>query len=140
MGRLPDERAVFVPFALPGEQVRIRLVEEKRSYARAELIEIVQPAAERIEPRCPHFGICGGCHYQHLSYSSQLEAKTGILRDQLTRIGQISDPPIQTMQPCPNPWNYRNHVQFHLDPDGSLGFQAPNSNRIVPNRESHHPQ
>jgi 23S rRNA (uracil1939-C5)-methyltransferase len=140
MGRLPDARAVFVPFALPGEHVRIRLVEEKRGYARGELLEIIQPAAERIAPRCPHFGICGGCHYQHLSYGSQLEIKTDILRDQLTRIGQIPNPPIQPIQPCPNPWNYRNHVQFHVHPDGRLGFQAPNSNRIVPIRECHLPQ
>jgi len=139
MGRLPDARAVFVPFTLPGEQVRIRFVEEKRGYVRAELLEIVQPAAERIEPRCPHFGICGGCHYQHLSYTSQLKAKSGILTDQLTRIGRISDPPIDPIKPCPNPWNYRNHVQFHLDPDGRLGFQAPNSNHIVPIRECHLP-
>jgi 23S rRNA (uracil1939-C5)-methyltransferase len=140
MGRLPDARAVFVPFALPGEQVRIHLVEEKRGYARAELLEIIQPAPERIAARCPHFGICGGCHYQHLSYASQLEIKTGILRDQLTRIGQIANPPIQPIQPCPNPWNYRNHVQFHVHPDGRLGFQAPNSNRIIPIRECHLPE
>ena len=140
MGRLPDARAVFVPFALPGEQVRIRLVEEKRGYARGELLEVIQSAAERIPARCPHFGICGGCHYQHLAYISQLEAKTGILIDQLTRIGQISNPPIQPIQPCPSPWNYRNHVQFHLHPDGNLGFQAPNSNRIVPISECHLPQ
>jgi 23S rRNA (uracil1939-C5)-methyltransferase len=140
MGRLPDARAVFVPFALPGEQVRIRLVEEKRGYARGELLEVVQPAAARIPARCPHFGVCGGCHYQHLPYASQLEIKTGILRDQLTRIGQISDPPIRPIQPCPNPWNYRNHVQFHVHPNGSLGFQAPNSNRIVPIRECHLPE
>ena len=140
MGRLPDARAVFVPFALPGEQVRIQLVEEKRGYARAELLEIIQPAPERIAARCPHFGICGGCHYQHLTYASQLEIKTGILRDQLTRIGQIANPPIQPILPCPNPWNYRNHVQFHIHPAGSLGFQAPNSNRIVPIRECHLPE
>ena len=140
MGRLPDARAVFVPFALPGEQVRIRLVEEKRGYARGELLEIIQPAAERIPARCPHFGICGGCHYQHLPYASQLEVKTGILRDQLARIGKINNPPIQPIQPCPNPWNYRNHVQFHVHPDGRLGFQAPNSNRIVPISECHLPQ
>jgi len=140
MGRLPDARAVFVPFALPGEQVRIRLVEEKRGYARAELLEIIQPAPDRITARCPHFGICGGCHYQHLPYASQLEVKTAILRDQLTRIGQISNPPIQPIQPCPNPWNYRNHVQFHVHPDGRLGFQAPNSNRIIPISECHLPQ
>ncbi|MFH2039008.1 MAG: TRAM domain-containing protein, partial [Chloroflexota bacterium] len=62
MGRLPEARAVFVPFALPGEQVRIHLVEEKRVYARSELLEIIQPASERITARCPHFVICGGCH------------------------------------------------------------------------------
>ncbi|MFH2129126.1 MAG: class I SAM-dependent RNA methyltransferase [bacterium] len=140
MGRLPDARAVFVPFALPGEQVRIHLVEEKRGYARAELLEIIQPASERITARCPHFGICGGCHYQHLPYASQLEIKTGILSDQLTRIGGITNPPIQPIQPCPNPWNYRNHVQFHVHTDGSLGFLAPNSNHIVPIRECHLPE
>lgn len=140
MGRLPDNRAVFVPFALPGEQVRIRLVEEKRGYARGELLEIIQPAAERITARCPHFGDCGGCHYQHLAYVSQLEVKTAILRDQLSRIGQINNPPIEPIQPCPDPWNYRNHVQFHLDPAGIPGFQAPNSNRIVSIRECHLPQ
>ncbi len=140
MGRLPDARAVFVPFALPGEQVRIRIMEEKRGYARAELLEIIQPAPERIAARCQHFGICGGCHYQHLPYASQLDVKTSILRDQLTRIGQIANPPIQPIQPCPDPWNYRNHIQFHVHPDGSLGFQAPNSNRIVPIRECHLPQ
>lgn len=140
MGRLPDSRAVFVPFALPGEQVRVRLLEEKRGYARAELLEIIQPVPERVPARCPHFGVCGGCHYQHLSYASQLEIKTGILRDQLIRIGQISNPPIQPIQACPDPWNYRNNVQFHLDRDGKLGFQAPNSKRIVPIQECHLPQ
>lgn len=140
MGRLPDARAVFVPFALPGEQVRIQIVEEKRGYVRAELLEIIQPSPERIPARCPHFGTCGGCHYQHLPYGSQLEYKTGILRDQLTRIGQIANPPIQPILACPDPWNYRNHVQFHVHPNGSLGFQAPNSNRIVPVQECHLPE
>lgn len=140
MGRLPDARAVFVPFALPGEQVRVQIVEEKRGYVRAELLEIIQPASERIPPRCLHFGTCGGCHYQHLPYTSQLEFKTGILRDQLTRIGQIANPPIQPIQACPDPWNYRNHVQFHVHPNGGLGYLAPNSNRIVPIQECHLPE
>ncbi|OGN74345.1 MAG: hypothetical protein A2X25_05495 [Chloroflexi bacterium GWB2_49_20] len=140
MGRLPDARAVFVPFALPGEHVRIRLLEEKQGYARAELLEVIQTSPERIPARCPHFGVCGGCHYQHMPYTSQLEVKTSILRDQLTRIGQIPNPPIQPIQSCPNPWNYRNHVQFHLQPDGHLGFLSPNSRRIVPVSECHLPE
>lgn len=148
MGRLEDPttemlregRAVFVPYALPGERVRIRLVEEKRGYARAELLEVIQPAPERIQPKCPHFGVCGGCHYQHMPYEAQLSAKTGILRDQLIRIGCIENPPIQPMVPSPDPWNYRNHMQFHMTEDGKLGFQTPNSNTVIPITECHLPE
>lgn len=140
MGRLPDQRAVFVPFALAGERVRIRLVEEKRGYARGELVEMIQPARERISPRCPHFGTCGGCHYQHMPYETQLHVKTSILRDQLSRIGQIPDPPIRPIQACPEAWNYRNHVQFHVLPNGKLGFLAPNSKQFVPIHECHLPE
>src|SRR5688572_1927515 len=82
MGRLEDGRAVFVPFGLPGERVRIHLTEEKRNYARGEIIEILAASPHRILPRCKHFGVCGGCHYQNLSYQEQLKAKTEILRDQ----------------------------------------------------------
>src|SRR4030095_3474248 len=87
MGRLEDGRAVFVPFGLPGERVRIRLTEEKRSFARGALMQILEASPRRIIPRCKHFGVCGGCHYQNMSYAEQLKAKTEILRDQLTRIG-----------------------------------------------------
>jgi 23S rRNA (uracil1939-C5)-methyltransferase len=122
MGRLPDGRGVFVPFALPGEKVRVRLVEEKRSHARAELVEVLQPAAQRQPPTCVHFGLCGGCHYQHMPYEAQLAAKTEILRDQLVRIGRLEDPPVQPAVACPHPYGYRNHVQFHLTAEGRLGY------------------
>src|SRR3970040_945470 len=114
MGRLPDGRAVFVPFGLPGERVRIRLTEEKRNFARGELIEIIEPSSKKITARGIHFGVCGGCHYQNLPYEEQLLAKTEILRDQLTRIGKIENPPIQEMVASPGAWNYRKHLQFHL--------------------------
>ena len=128
IGRLPDPqtgaggRAVFVPFGLPGERVRVRLVQEKKNFARADLLEVLEPSPERIAARCRHFGECGGCHYQHLPYAAQLEAKTEILRDQLQRIGKIENPPVLPMVACPNPWYYRNHTQFHLSEDGNLGF------------------
>ena len=122
MGRLEDGRAVFVPFGLPGERVRIRLTEEKRNFARGELVEILEASPLRINPRCKHFGVCGGCHYQHLPYGEQLRVKTEILRDQLTRIGKIENPPVRDMVASPNPWNYRNHVQFHLTKEGKLGY------------------
>jgi len=122
LGRLPDGRAVFVPFGLPGETVKAKVVEEKRGHLRAELVEVLEAAPERITPKCKHFGICGGCHYQHLAYQSQLEAKTEILRDQLQRIGKIENPPVEPMVAAPSQWNYRNHVQFHLTAEGKLGY------------------
>ncbi len=122
MGRLPDGRAVFVPFGLAGEKVRIRLVLEKKNFAKAELLEVIKPSPERISAKCKHFGECGGCHYQNLAYEAQLKAKAEILRDQLQRIGKIENPLVQPMVACPDPWNYRNHVQFHLTKEGKLGF------------------
>ena len=181
LGRLPDDSprpglAVFVPCALPGETVRVSLVEEKRGHARAELLEVLTPSPDRVTPRCPHFfsplsnaagvgeglgvgrgsiaagvgegdaaklryGVgCGGCHYQHLSYPAQLAAKTAILRDQLERLGGLKNPPVQPAVPSPGPWNYRNHVQFHLSPQGRLGFEALHSSRVIPIRECHLPE
>jgi 23S rRNA (uracil1939-C5)-methyltransferase len=139
MGRLPDGRAVFVPFGLPGERVRIRLVQEKKNFARGELLEVLEPSTDRISAKCVHFGECGGCHYQNLPYEAQLEEKTEILRDQLQRIGKIENPPVQSMVGCPNPWNYRNHVQFHLTSDGNLGFVGADGHTIIPISECHLP-
>lgn len=140
LGRLPDGRAVFVPFGLPGERVRLRLVEEKRGHARAELLEVLEPAVGRIAPRCPHFTHCGGCHYQHMIYEAQLQAKANILHEQLMRIGGMADVPAPAVVASPRQWNYRNHVQFHLDAEGRLGFQAARSNRVVAVQECHLPE
>ncbi len=140
VGRLPDGRAVFTPFVLPGERARIRLVDERRSFARGEVVELLQPAPARIQPRCPHFGECGGCHYQHLPYPAQLELKTAILRDQFARIALLPEPPIRAMVPSPRPWNYRNSLQFHLTPQGKLGFQSAGGGSVVEIRECHLPE
>ena len=136
-----DGRAVFVPFALPGETVRVRIVEERKNFARAELLEVVKASPERIAPRCQHYGICGGCHYQHLPYAAQLRLKTDIVRDQLARIGKIQDPPVQAMLPADAEWNYRNHVQFHLDQSGILGFiAARDPGELIPIKECFLPE
>ncbi|MBI4731194.1 MAG: class I SAM-dependent RNA methyltransferase [Chloroflexi bacterium] len=140
LGRLPDGRAAFVPFALPGETVRARVVEERRGHVRMELVEVLEASPERIVPKCRHFGACGGCHYQHLPYETQLKAKSEIVRDQLARIGKIENPPVQEMIASPVQWNYRNHIQFHLTKDGKLGYVGVDGRRVVPISECHLPE
>jgi 23S rRNA (uracil1939-C5)-methyltransferase len=129
-----------VPFALAGERVLVKLTEEKRGFARATLMDVVQPSPARIRPRCPHFVQCGGCHYQHMDYSLQLTVKQSILTEQLQRIGGIADPPVRLMIPSPQAWNYRNTVQFHLTPDGKLGFRATDDRTVIPIQECHLPE
>jgi 23S rRNA (uracil1939-C5)-methyltransferase len=140
MGRLEDGRAVFVPFGLPGERVRVRLTEEKRNFARGEILEVLDASPQRIIPRCKHFGVCGGCHYQHLPYQEQLDAKTEILRDQLRRIGKIENPPVQAMVASPNAWNYRNHVQFHLTKEEKIGYVRAQVPAVFAIEECHLPE
>lgn len=152
MGRLPDGRAVFVPFGLPGETIRLRLVFEKNNFARGELLEILNASSERIQPKCKHFfsplplgegagaRACGGCHYQNISYEKQLQVKTETLSDQLKRIGKIENPPVQPMIPSPLEWNYRNHVQFHLTAEGKPGFINSKGNSSFPIEECHLPE
>ena len=140
MGRLSDGRAVFVPFGLPGETVRIQLTQEKQNFARGEILEILKPSADRIQARCKHFAQCGGCHYQNLPYEKQLLAKADILRDQLQRIGKIENPIVQPTVASPEQWNYRNHVQFHLTNDGKIGFINSRGYSTLPIEECHLPE
>jgi 23S rRNA (uracil1939-C5)-methyltransferase len=115
--------------------VRVRLTEEKRTYARAELVEVLSASPQRIQARCPHFGVCGGCHYQHLSYENQLLVKAEIVKEQLQRMGGVEAAPMRPVVPSPQAWNYRNSVQFHLTAEGKLGYQRAGSHEVVAIRE-----
>ena len=140
LGRLEDGRAVFVPYAIPGETVRVRLAEEKPRFARAELVEVKNPSDARITPRCAHFGTCGGCHYQHIQYEAQLAAKMAILGEQLERIGGLTDPLVLPTVPSPYPYYYRNYVQFHLSPNGKLGYHQAHSREVLALQECRLPE
>lgn len=140
LGRLPDGRAIFVPFVLPGEQVKIQLVDEKKRYARGLPVEIIQPSPQRISPRCIHFGLCGGCQLQHLAYQDQLNLKRDLVQDQFQRIAGIENPPVQPVVPAPEPWNYRNYIQFHLTQAGEIGFVHADGKHILIIEECHLPQ
>ena len=140
LGRLPDGRAAFVPYLLPGERARIRVTDSRPGWVRGRAVELLEASSQRAAPRCPHFGDCGGCHYQHLSYEAQLAAKQRILTEQLSRLAGLTDLPLGPPVPSPNPWCYRNHVQFHRAADGRPGFRAFRSSRVVPITECHLPE
>jgi 23S rRNA (uracil1939-C5)-methyltransferase len=140
LARMEDGRALFVPFGLPGETVRVEVVEEKRTFVRARLVEVLAPASQRITARCPHFGDCGGCHYQHIPYDLQLTLKQDVVREQFQRIATLADPPVRPIIPSPAIWNYRNAIQFHLDAEGKLGFLGASSHRVVAIKECHLPE
>ena len=139
VARMPDGRALFIPFGISGEKVRVEITEEKKNYVRGKIIKVLDPSPLRINPRCQHFIDCGGCHYQHLAYAEQLKLKQRILKQQLERLGKIPEPPVNQIVPSPLEWNYRNTVQFHLFPTGKPGFQRAGSNRVVEISECHLP-
>jgi 23S rRNA (uracil1939-C5)-methyltransferase len=124
-----DGKAVFVPLTLPGEEARIRIVESKKGYSTAEALEITSPAPERTAPRCPHFGRCGGCHYQHASYEAQLTMKQAILRETLTRAGVSAPAEIATLSA--DPWGYRNRIRLAFDQEGRPGYRGERSHQVV---------
>ena len=125
----------FVPYCLPGEKVRFRVlkVKDKIGYGKAE--EILTPAEERVRPKCPVFTRCGGCQLQHLQYRAQLRFKGNIVREALRKIAGISfDVPAAVKSDFP--YGYRNKLQMPvgMDKDGNnvIGFYAERSHRIIP--------
>ena len=116
VGRADDGVVVFVPRTAPGDRGTVRFATRRRGrFAHGELLRLDHPAPSRVDPPCPHYTIdrCGGCQLQHLSYPAQLEAKAGIVRDTLTRIGRRTvDAPV--VRPSPSPWRYRRKLTLAL--------------------------
>src|SRR5208283_5497236 len=125
-----EGKAVFVPLALPGEQARVRIVDDKRGYATAEVEEIVHASEQRITPACPHFGACGGCQYQHANYAAQLAWKKDILRETLERGGVY--PPEDIAVLAAEPWAYRNRIRLAFDAQGNVGYRGRRSHAVIP--------
>ncbi|MDE3188572.1 MAG: 23S rRNA (uracil(1939)-C(5))-methyltransferase RlmD [Acidobacteriota bacterium] len=125
-----EGKAVFVPLTLPGEQARVRIVEDKRGYATAECEEIVAAAPGRITPACRHFGLCGGCDYQHTDYETQLNLKQAILRESLERGGVRAPDDIAVL--AGQPWGYRNRIRLALDAKGNPGYRGRRSHAVIP--------
>ncbi len=123
-----DGQIVLIPFVLPGETVRARVVSRQRSMLRAVPVEILAPVPERVTPACPYFGRCGGCHYQHAGYETQLNLKREILRETLRRVGKIEAPDdIEII--AGEPYGYRNRIQLHVD-GARTGYREAGSHRL----------
>ena len=140
LARLPaDERGrrktVFVPFVLEGEQVEAALVQQKSEFARARVRRVLSPSPARIEPNCPYFLRCGGCHYQHAGYAHQLEIKATILKESLARIAKLQLEAELQVHASP-PWNYRNRTQMRArSAPFALGYYRFGSHSLLPVEE-----
>ena len=128
-----EGKAVFIPLTLPGEQAQVRITQSKPGYATAEAENIVRVAKERITPACPHFGLCGGCHYQHTGYATQLVFKQAILRETLERGGVTVPSEITILSG--EPWRYRNRIRLAFDAAGNPGYRSRRSHAVGPMRE-----
>ena len=127
-----EGRVLFVPGGIPGERVRVEIVEERRGHARAELLEILRAAPERIEPQYPLL-TDSGCQWQHIAYPAQLTWKAHIVRQLLVRIGKQTDAIVHPTIGMPagvSPWHYRNIALFSVGPDGEVGFKLTESHEV----------
>lgn len=132
---------VFVDGAIKGDIVRAKISKSKKNYAVGELIEIIRPSADRVEPRCALTGICGGCTMMNLDYQKQLELKQSIILENLIRIGKQEHPNLRPIIGMEDPYNYRNKAQFPvgLDEQGEveIGFYKKRSHDIIAFDECH---
>jgi 23S rRNA (uracil1939-C5)-methyltransferase len=137
LARLPADssgrgKAAFVPFVLSREKIEASIVEQKTGFVRARVQAMIEPSPHRVEPSCPYFGSCGGCHYQHAGYEQQLEIKEEILRESLRRTAKIELPVEIQVHPSP-PWNYRNRsrLQVQTSPSFGAGYFKMSSHELL---------
>lgn len=127
-----DGLTIFVSLAAQGDKLRIRIREKKGKLAFAEIVEVIEPSVNRITPPCQYFGKCGGCDFQQMSYSAQLEAKVGIIQDCLKRIGKIDFQGTINVIGSPKEFGYRTRAQWHANTRRKqIGYFKRFSNQII---------
>ena len=131
-----DDFVVFVPFVAPGEVVEAEVIEVKKKFARARLMQVLEPSPDRVKAPCRYFGECGGCQYQHLAYAKQLQSKHKQIRDLFQRIGGFNPELIDPLIPCPQPYGYRNRLMIRSQWDKfkqglNIGFIRADNRLVV---------
>ena len=122
---------VFVPRAIRGEEIDLKITKVMKTAAAGEIVKIRKPSPERTKPECPYFGKCGGCDFQHMSYTEELSAKRQRVQDALTRIGGI-DVAVEEILGAKDPMHYRNKSQYPVGADGAIGFYRARTHKVVP--------
>jgi 23S rRNA (uracil1939-C5)-methyltransferase len=130
VGRL-DRLVVFVPFGVPGDLAKVRIVRKRRRYLEGTIEELLEPSRHRTEPRCRHFGVCGGCRLQNMAYEEQLQIKQREVSALLERIGHLDGIEVLPTLPCPDPYFYRNKMEFSFGPKRWLTREEVESGREV---------
>ncbi|MDE5646428.1 MAG: 23S rRNA (uracil(1939)-C(5))-methyltransferase RlmD [Muribaculaceae bacterium] len=131
-----DGRVVFIPYGAPGDVADVQLTRKKNSYAEGRITEIKRPSELRIEPKCGHFGVCGGCKWQHLPYDYQLKFKQQQVEDALTRIAKVELPAISTIMGSERTWEYRNKMEYTFSNKKWLTFDQMRSGEEFPDRDA----
>ncbi len=126
-----DGAVVFVPQAIRGEEIDLRITKVMKTAAAGEIVKIHNLSPERTKPECPYFGKCGGCDFQHMSYTEELWAKRQRVQDALTRLGG-TDLQVEEILGAKDPTHYRNKSQYPVGADGAIGFFRARSHQVVP--------
>ena len=127
-----EKLTVFVPLAVAGDKVRVRIRSIKKRIAFADIVEVVEPSRERVTPPCPYFGACGGCDFQQMNYAAQLAAKAAIIRDCLHRIGKIEFDSDIAIAHGDREFGYRSRARWHVDRiENSIGYYKRDSHEVV---------
>ena len=131
-----DDMVVFIPFGAPGDVADIRLDKKKKTYAEGHIERLITPGDIRVEPRCEHFGVCGGCRWQHLPYDFQLRCKQRQVTDALERIAKVDLPEISPIKGSDEIWNYRNKMEYTFSNRCWLTFEQLASGEEFPDRDA----
>ncbi len=128
-----DGKVVFVPYGIPGEIVKVKIIKDEGDYLRGEISEIIVPSFYREQPPCKLFGICGGCSFQNVTYSYQTKLKEIVVIEQLKRIGGFENPEEFTNLTikAQNPYNYRNRGDFSINREKRLGFKIRGTHKFI---------